>query len=72
MQTESANTYHLSCQVVEIIYKEDQRIIKAVCHPGSLIIETAEGGQAQLGDKLRVTGTLRIDAVKLDNCKENE
>ncbi|MEN8230161.1 MAG: hypothetical protein ABFS38_18510 [Bacteroidota bacterium] len=67
MSSDPSNTYHFSCQVVEIIYKEEQRIIKAICNPGSLIIETPDVGKAQLGDRLLLSGTFQIDTVKFEN-----
>ncbi len=67
MNSDPSNTYHLSCQVVEIIYKEEQRIIKAMCYPGSLVINTPDTGNAQLGDRLLVSGTFHIDRVKIEN-----
>ena len=70
MIADSSNTYHLSCQVVEIIYKEENKIIKAMCYPDSLIIETPDAGTAQLGDRLLVTGTFHIDTVKLENSAQ--
>ena len=71
MTSDPSNTYHLSCQVVEIIYKEEKRTIKAMCYPDSLIIETPDAGNAQLGDRLLVTGTFHIDTVKLENSAPN-
>ncbi len=71
MTSDPSNTYHLSCQVVEIIYKEKKKIIKAMCNPGSLILETSDAGKAQLGDRLQVSGTFHIDAVKFENSTHN-
>lgn len=71
MSSDPANTYNFSCQVVEIIYKGEKRIIKVMCNPGSLIIETPDAGKAQLGDRLQVSGTLHIDKVKFENSVQN-
>lgn len=70
METSSTNTYQLSCRVVEVIYKENKRIIKAVCNPGSLIIETPDAGKAQLGDRLLLTGSFHIDTIRAENSNE--
>ena len=72
MTTAATNTYQLSCQVVEVIYKEEKRIIKAICNPGSLIVETPDAGLAQLGDRLQITATLHIDTIKTENSTRNQ
>jgi hypothetical protein len=71
MTVSTANTYQFSCQVVEVIYNADKRIIKAICNPGSMIIETPDAGKAQLGDRLMITGSLNIDTVRIENNNEN-
>jgi hypothetical protein len=71
METGATNTYQLSCRVVEVIYKEDKRIIKVVCNPGSIILETPDAGKAQLGDRLHLTGSFQIDTIRAENSSEN-
>ena len=68
---ETSNTYELSCQVVEIIYREGTRTIKTMCNPGSLIIETPDTGKAQLGDRLIITGKFHIQTVRTVNSSDN-
>ena len=60
----ASNRYRFQCEVVEVIHKDGSRMIKAVCNPGSIIIETPDVGNIQLGDKLTVTGTLQIDSIE--------
>lgn len=66
MTLNAPNTYHLSCKVVEIIYKDGKRMIKAMCNPGALIIETPDDGNSQLGDMLLVTGTFHIEKLETE------
>ncbi len=70
MESSATNTYQLSCRVVEVIYKEDKRIIKAVCNPGSLIIETPDAGKANLGERLLISGRFHIDTIRAENSNE--
>jgi hypothetical protein len=72
MTVSTVNIYQFSCQVVEVIYKDDRRIIKAICNPGSMIIETPDAGKAQLGDRLQITATLNIDTIGTDNSTKNQ
>jgi len=67
MEKGLTNTYQFSCRVVEVIYKEDKRVIKVVCNPGSLIIETPDAGKAQLGDRLLLSGSFHIDTIRAEN-----
>lgn len=67
MDSGTTNNYQFSCRVVEVIYKEERRIIKVVCNPGSLIIETPDAGKAQLGDRLLLKGSFYIDTIRAEN-----
>lgn len=71
MTSVTSNTYQFSCQVVEVIYKEEKRVIKAICNPGSLIILTPDAGLAQLGDRLLITGTLHIESIRNEDSSNN-
>lgn len=70
MSSDTSNTYRFYCQVIEVIHKDGGRLIKTMCNPGSLIIETPDDGKAKLGDKLIVTGSLRI--VSMESNKSIE
>ncbi|MEN8155407.1 MAG: hypothetical protein ABFS10_00530 [Bacteroidota bacterium] len=60
----ASNTYRFSCKVVEVIFKDGKRVIKAITNPGSLIIEAHDDGKVQLGERIKITGTLKIEAVE--------
>lgn len=64
MIQKASNRYRFQCEVVEVIHKDGSRMIKAICTPGSIIIETPDDGNIQLGDKLMVSGTLQIDKIE--------
>ena len=70
MDSDASNSYRFRCEVVEVIYKDGKRVIKAMCNPGSLIIETPDDGKIQLGDKLIVTGSIHIDSTEHDSSAE--
>ena len=64
MIQKDSNRYRFQCEVVEVIHKNGNRIIKAVTNPGSIIIEIPDDGKVQFCDKLLVTGTLQINSIE--------
>jgi hypothetical protein len=71
MLSEESNRYRFQCEVVEVIYKDGKRIIKAMCNPGTMIIETPDDGKIQLGDRMVVTGTIHIEKSEPGSNTEN-
>ena len=71
MAVTESNTFHLSCKVSEVIHQDRKRIIRVMCNPGSLIIETPDDGKVQLGDSLHVTGTLHIERLESEKPAEH-
>ena len=72
MVSEDSNRYRFHCEVVEVIYQDGKRIIKAMCNPGTMIIETPDDGKIQLGDRLVVTGTIQIENSESDSNSETK
>jgi hypothetical protein len=70
MASGTPNTYRFYCQVVEVIHKDGGRLIKTMCKPGSLIIETPDDGITQLGDMLIVTGKFLIETMESNKSVE--
>jgi len=66
MTLQGSNRYSFHCEVVEIISRDDKRIINAMCDPGSMIIEIPDDGQVQLGDVMNVSVTINIDRIETD------
>lgn len=50
-----------------MISRNGKRIIKAVCTPGTIIIEIPDDGKIQLGEKVQITGTIQIESVESMN-----
>ena len=69
MTLSANNSFQLECEIVEIISKDDKRIIKAMCNLGRKIIEIPDDGQVQLNDIFSVSGTIYIDHIKTDPNK---
>lgn len=66
MNLPGSKRYAFQCEVVEIISRDEKRIINAMCDPGSMIIEIPDDGQVQLGDVINVSGTINIDRIDTD------
>ena len=47
-----------------MISRKGKRIIKALCNPGTIIIEIPDDGNLQLGEKLQVTGSIHIESME--------
>ena len=47
-----------------MISRKGKRIIKALCNPGTIIIEIPDNGNLQLGEKLQVTGSMHIESME--------
>jgi len=72
MTSVQSNTYRFYCQVVEVINKDGHRLIKTICNPGPLIIETPDDGKTKLGDKLIVTGRIQIESMESNKNVEKK
>jgi hypothetical protein len=68
--TDPVNTYRLVCNVMEIIFKDEKRSLKVMCDPGSMIIETPDSKDIQLGDKLVIKGTIHIESIETITDKD--
>ena len=64
MSLKSSNRYCFHCEVAEMISRNGNRIVKALCTPGTIIIEIPDDGNMQLGEKLLVTGTIHIESME--------
>ena len=73
MIQKESNRYRFQCEVVEVIHKDGNRMIKAVTNPGSIIIEIPDDGKIRFCDKLLITGTLKIDSIEasIENQEKN-
>jgi len=68
MTLRPSNRYCFHCEVAEMISRNGKRIIKALCNPGTIIIEIPDDGNMQLGEKLQVTGSIHIESMEsIDN-----
>lgn len=67
MTLNQSNRYCFHCEVAEMISRNGKRIIKAVCTPGTIIIEIPDDGKIQLGEKVQLTGTIQIESVESMN-----
>ena len=47
-----------------MISRKGKRIIKALCNPGTIIIEIPDDGNLQLGEKLQVSGSIHIESLE--------
>jgi len=64
MTLKQSNRYSFHCEVAEMISRNGSRIIKALCTPGTIIIEIPDDGKMQLGEHVRVTGTIQIESME--------
>ena len=64
MIQKDSNRYTFQCEVVEVIHKDEIRMIKAVTNPGSIMIEIPDDRKVRFCDKILVTGTLQIDSIE--------
>ena len=63
MTLKQSNRYCFHCEVAEMISRNGNRIVKALCTPGTIIIEIPDDGNLQLGEKLQVTGSIHIESM---------
>ena len=71
MEMSESNTYRFKCEVVEVIYKGENPVVKMICNPGSMIVEVPKKGDIQLGDCLILTGELNISSLEKDCNSES-
>ena len=64
MALKHPNRLSFHCEVAEMISRDGNRIIKALCNPGTIIIEIPDNGNMQLGEKLQVTGNIHIESME--------
>ena len=64
MSLKHPNRFTFQCEVVEMISRKGKRIIKALCNPGTIIIEIPDDGNLQLGEKLQVSGSIHIESME--------
>lgn len=60
------NSYLFHCKIIEIVNTGEERNVFAVCDPGSFILKVPDDGNYQLGDKVKVTGTIKISASEME------
>ena len=70
MEKTGANRYRFNCQVVEVIRRGEDRMIKLVTDPGSMIIEIPFARPVKLGERLVLTGDLVITSAEEDCLDE--
>ena len=64
MSINRSNRYCFVGKVVEVIYKDNTRIPRVICTPGSLILELPEQENLQLETNVKITGSFRIESLE--------
>ena len=65
MIPEIDNKFVFQGKVIEVINYSQNRIIKVLCKPESIVIESVDDSSLNLGDTVNLTGTYKVDNINI-------
>ena len=64
MDQEDINRFCFLGQVTEVFHQNGYRWMKTVCKPGRIMIQIPEDSELQLGDKVQVTCSIKVEKLE--------